>query len=278
MTTPDYADWQTHIAHADAIAATGVPLLSNATSLFAMTSLTPVPAGGSLVIPGGPFAINQIGYELSIEVLASAASLFPFCNLTLTWSDSVSGQTVAIDRYALAGANPTANPYMLTGPTKGDTVAVQVDNFDGTNTMGVLATMIQNSRVYVRDDMRNVSMQFVPGGSRGNYSLGAGVLLNTQVTVNAGASQSRNLGFYSGIVFVSFTGTAKYELEILGWNGEVNPTIGFPVFLEQVTTAGGGPIQGVCTLPRCFCQLSIINQDTVNGSFSGSVIISEQQP
>jgi hypothetical protein len=277
MTTVDYPDYQRHIANADAISVTGVPLLSMATSLFNVSVLTSVPAAGSLTIPGSPFSLNQIGYELFVKVLANAASTFPFGRLVLTWSDSVSGNTVWLDKWSLAGGNPSSAPYIGVGPTKGDQVSVTFFNDDPVNAMSIAMSMVQNSRVFVRDDLRNSSVQAIPNLTRGNYSIDAGILVNTIPNLGAGASANRVMAFYAGQVSLSMSATQPYSVAVLAYNGEVSLVLPSVVFAGAVVPAGGGQLQAAFSLPRCFCQISITNNGGAAANFTATVTVSEQQ-
>lgn len=278
MTSVDFADDQPHIAHANAIAVTGVPLLSLATSIFNVSTLTSIPAGGSLTIPGGPFTINQIGYELFVKVLANAAAAFPFVRVVLTWSDSVSGNVVSTVKGSLSAGSPTSQTVQGTGPTAGDTLSVTVFNDDTTVAVQVAMSMVQNSRVYVRDDWRNGPMQPIPNLTRGNYSLDSGVLVNVTTTTNAGITAARTIGLYAGLVSVTFSGTQAYQLQIQAHNGEVSTLIPTIVFETIVAPAAGGLVQLTAQLPRCVSELVWTNNGGAAGSFTGTVCLGEQQP
>jgi hypothetical protein len=278
MTSPDFADDQPHIAHANAIAVTGVPLLSLATSLLNITTQQSVGPASGLILTVPALSLNQIGYEVSVGVQANAASAFPLTRFVLTWSDSVSGNTVAQDTWVLAGGSGVPQTYVGTGPTKGDTVTIEVFNDDPTNAMLVTMSMVENSRVYVRDDWRNLSTQTVPGATKTNYSLGAGILGNPITATNAGLTAARYLGLYAGLVSITFSGSQPYQLQIQHSNGEISllaPTI---VYEAIVAPAGGGLIQATAGLPRGFCQLVWTNNGGAAGSFTGTVTIGEQQP
>jgi len=278
MTSPDFADDQPHIAHANAIAVTGVPLLSLATSMFNITTLQSVPAASGLIVGSGAFSLNQIGYEVSVQVEANAASAFPLGRMVLTWTDSVSGNTVAQDTWVLAGGSGVTQTYLGTGPTKGDTVTVEFFNDDPTNAMLIAMSMVQNSRVYVRDDWRNLTTVTVPGAIKTNYSLGAGILGNPITTTNAGLTAARYLGLYAGLVAITFSGTQAYQLQIQHSNGELSLLVPTIVFEINVPAAGGGLVQATASLPRGFCQIVWTNNGAAVGSFTGTVTVAEQQP
>jgi hypothetical protein len=215
---------------------------------------------------------------VSVSVQAVAASNFPFGRMVLTWSDSISGNTVALDTWVLAGGSGVAQQYIGTGPTKGDTLTIEFFNDDPVNAMQVAMSVVENSRVFVRDDWRNLSTLTVPSVIKTNYSLGAGILGNPITTTNAGLTAARYLGLYAGLVAVTFSGTQPYQLQIQHSNGEISTLVPTIVFETQVTAAAGGLVQATASLPRGFCQLVWTNNGAAVGSFTGTVTVAEQQP
>lgn len=274
----DYPDYGTPQAHANAIAATGAPLLALATSIFKMANPATVAVNTTFTVPGGPFAISQIGYEMFVQIEANPASIAPFGDLTLTWSDSISGNVVAVETYALAAASDAFQQFSGTGPSKGDTLAVTFHNYDLTQTMQFQMSMVQNSRVYVRDDLRQITNHTVPIVASGVYDQAAGILLAMDPTINAGASQSRLIAFYSGQVGLFLFGPLAFTASIAMEDGALGGLAGNNLWQGSIAAAGGGVIYQQITLPRLQCILTITNNGASNLAFQGVIALSEQLP
>lgn len=272
----DYPDYQTPQAHANAIAVTGVPLLSLATSLFSMGASQSVASGATFTVPGGPFTVNQIGYEFFLQVEGNAASILPVGLLTLTWSDSVSGNVVAVDHYSVLGANAAFQQFTCTGPTKGDTLAVTFHNYDAGQAQLFQMSMVENSRVFVRDDMRQLTTIAPPLIAVGAYDQQAGILLAMNPTIAAGATAARLLAFYSGLVNVYAFGPLAYRVNIAMEDGALGALGGNNLWAQSVTAAAGGDLYQAVALPRMQCILSVQNNGTVSQPFQCVVTISEQ--
>lgn len=272
----DYPDYQTPQAHANAIAITGVPLLSLATSLFSMGAAQSVASGADFTVPGGPFTVNQIGYEFFLQVSGDAASLLPVGLLSLTWSDSVSGNVVAVDHYSVIGGSAAFQRFSCTGPTKGDTLAVKFHNYDATQAQQFQMSMVENSRVFVRDDLRQITTVAVPLISNGVYDQQAGILLATNPTIGAGATVARLIAFYSGLVNVYAFGPLAYRVNIAMEDGALGTLGGNNLWAASVLAAGGGDLYQPVALPRMQCVLSIQNNGTISQPFQCVIAISEQ--
>ena len=272
----DYADYQTPQAHANAIATTGVPLLALATSLFNMGAAQSVASGATFTVPGGPFTVNQIGYELFVQVEGNAASILPVGLLTLTWSDSVSGNVVAVDHYSMLGANAAFQQFSGTGPTKGDTLVVTFHNYDATQAQLFQMSMVENSRVFVRDDLRQITTLAVPLIASGAYDQQAGVILATNPTIGAGASISRLLAFYSGQVNLYAFGPLPFRVSIAMEDGALGSLGGNNLWAQSVPAAGGGDLYQVIALPRMQCILTLTNNGGASQPFQCVIVISEQ--
>lgn len=151
----DYADWQEPQAHATAISTTGVPLLTGSTLLFQQLSHVIGGHGttGSLFLP-----VTQIGYDFAISVNVSAAATEPFVLVNMKWFDSVTGISTGSDSFICPGADGSTSWLTIgAGPTKGDQCIITITNQDGNNTT-VSYTLLENSRVYARDDWHWVNI------------------------------------------------------------------------------------------------------------------------
>lgn len=145
----DYPDWSPHVAHADQIAATGVPLLTKSTRLYQQAFIN---VGPGATASTGQLSVSQIGYEVVINTQAGTPSTSPFCRVSLTWTDSTTGATVATDTYIVPmAASPGLFPVVGRGPTKADELTLTVKNLDTVTAPSVSVIVLQNSRVYPAD-------------------------------------------------------------------------------------------------------------------------------
>lgn len=146
----DTPDWAPHVAQAEQIAATGVPLL-NLSGLLANLPVFAVAPG----LSGGPptVAIAQPGYEVHVKVTGSAAATVPFVQVTLTWTDPNTGFPMGKDVYYMPVAELGFSWVMYgRGPTKAGELSVKVANLDPAQNVTAGVAILQNSRVYLRDE------------------------------------------------------------------------------------------------------------------------------
>jgi hypothetical protein len=205
--TADFPDFQVPQAHADAIATTGAPLLTLATLVDSQTGKV-ITAGNVFPGPGKP--ISQIGYEIQVQVTANSASTVPYAVVALTWVDSGTGITVGSDTWTVPGSS-NATPFMVLGkgPSKADKVSVTVTNLDPANSITISYVLIQNSRVYPKDDWRwynnNNRLTAVPAATLPTLPPDESVLgLVDNVTILASSQDTFLFGMYNGPVTVSY--------------------------------------------------------------------------
>lgn len=180
----DYPDYSGHVAHADQIAATGVPLLTKSTLLYRQAIVN---LGAGQSASTGVLPVSQIGYEVLVSAQTGAASANPFARVALQWTDSTTEFIVATDTFVMPMATDAGGFTVIgRGPTKADELNITVTNFDTTTAPVIALTALANSRVYPADQWRWAGTadagRTVPG-----YALAA---LNPDETV---------LGFVGGI-------------------------------------------------------------------------------
>lgn len=257
--TADWPDWNDSQHKADAIAATGVPLLSGANNLLHVGN-TIVAAGGTGT--QGPFAITQIGYEIFVSIGCNVVSNSPFFTVQLTWSDSVSGRTVSVEQWDLAAVSGGAfQQYVGTGPTKGDTLNILVTNTDTANSMTYVMSFTQNSRVYSRDDWRQITTHTPPGFTNANMSAGALMLASTGASVAANGTNIRLISLYAGECFLSISNGAQGLTFTI--TEIADPTVGLGsaggvVYSNSVVANGN--LNAIIHLPRSICAMALTNQ------------------
>lgn len=161
----DYPDYQTPQAHANAISATGVPLLSLA-NVISQAAAQNINAG--VVFQTGVKSVLQPSYEMTIETKAASAITLPFVKVTLQWFDAVSGDLLDHDDFWMPFSNPGYGPLtLLRGTSKGTRVNLQIFNPSPNPAVSVNYALLQSSRVFTRDvchwDNQGYAGNLVPG-------------------------------------------------------------------------------------------------------------------
>jgi hypothetical protein len=255
------------------IATTGVPLLSKPT-------IVGQPAGtigaSATVTPISSQPVSQTGYEIAVSLQVSAAATDPGVLATLTWTDSVSGQTVASEQWILGAASAAAQLYCGTGPTKGDTLTITLQNLDPAQSVTYSLSLTQNSRLYVRDDWRQLTNNAVPGQTvNASANPAANLLLSVSTNVAASTAISRLIPLYAGRVTFNFQGgNAGSQLEILTAFGAA----AFAIYTSPLTTIATQEDQVQVDLPREQCVASIFNGAGGLQPMVVTAVISEQLP
>jgi hypothetical protein len=152
------------------IAATGVPLLSNATQVANDTSGHVIAAGATLTL--GPYTnFTQHSYAAFLAFTAAASSTFPFYTVTTLWTDTTGNQIMHVDSFWTIAALASGLWTVGLGPISGQSLQIIITNND---TVAVTLTALylsQNSRVLTGDQWSNAwngaSMPAVPGFSVG---------------------------------------------------------------------------------------------------------------
>ena len=257
--TADWPDYNDSQHKADAISVTGVPLLSGAQNLLN--------AGNTVLLAGtsgsqGPFGITKIGYEIFFSVNCNNVSNSPFFTVTMTWSDTASNRVVSVEQWDVcASAGGTFQQYCGTGPTKGDTLSITVTNTDTVNSMTYVMAFTQNSRVYTRDDWRQLSTHTPPGFTNAAMSPGALMLASTGASIAAGGTNIRLISLYAGEASLSISNGAQGLTFTI--TEIADPTIGLGSqggLVYTNTVAANGNLNSQIQLPRSVCAMALTNQ------------------
>jgi hypothetical protein len=260
------------------IAVAGVPLLTKSTAVDTDT-VGAVAAGGT--VTRGPFTIGQIGYEISISVKDNAPGTVPLFRADLTWTDSVSGTTVATERWQFAvGANTASSQTIIgTGPTKGDTLSIVFTNLDTAGAAVAFSYAInENSRVYTRDDWRQMTTAAVTGFTNGNSDQAGNFLVNTSPSVPNGTTLSRIIPLYAGkVTFCFVCNSQPMTLSINSLDQSIAAGIGGTQIYQRLVAATT-VINDFCTLPRSPCFVSFDNTGAAAGSVTFSLVVDEYLP
>jgi hypothetical protein len=251
------------------ISTAGVPLLTKSSPLYDSTS-TPILTTATLT--SGTLTVSQIGYEVLVTMVEAAGGGTPLnmMDLVFTWSDSTSGQVITNETWKIA-AGALANTHQLrgTGPTKGDRLVITVKNND-TVTVNVRIIMVQNSRIYVKDDLRTWAMPALNGinlpqfdltnnviGHRFINTLGAGAIDNVVCPLVAGRAK---LHWDSASLAADCEITFRIENPFLDNAG--NKPFSYDAF-----TSGNGNGNDYVTLPR-----SQVRVDIKNGNAAAKIV------
>lgn len=209
----DYPDYSEHVANADQIANTGVPLLTMSQTL--LKSGTQVIAASGLYNPA-LMTVTQPSVEILMHAQFASGTAVPFIQGQLAWIDSPSAIGVETDIFYAPGA-VTAPGWasIFKGPTKGSQLDLLLNNLDSVNSATVDILILQNSRTYTDEVFRGINavntgrtvpgftMPVLPGdndilGIVANQAIGAGAslpflfsphkgLVNVGIEMNAGA-------------------------------------------------------------------------------------------
>lgn len=205
----------------------------------------------------GPFSLQQIGWELAISLNAISSNGSPF-RIKLTWSDSGTGLVTDIDSvFIYPGTAALPHVCRFTGRTKGDTVNILFDNTQTAVTANITWALLQNSRVYGREEGKTLSWTAPPGISPPSFDVTAGQVCVSAPTIAGSGSQQRFLPLYIGDVWLhadTASLTSDFELFVTD-----NITNGLPI-LHEFTNAKG-TIDLYMTLPNGQASITMINNN-----------------
>lgn len=274
--TPDSPDWAPHVALADQISATGVPLLRATNNLGTAVSTTV--AGGQQVTLVGPVAVTQPGYEICVQVsIPAGTGTLPFIRMTVTWTDSVSGLTLGFRNYYMTSGNGPGNvlTYYVTGPCHGDQVQVFVTNIDPAATATLQWTVNQTSHLYQHDQLiqPGYAATAPQGFTNPAGDPSTGVLMVATPTIAAATTTSRLLAARSGKALLcvdNFTGTNAMWCKLTDPDSLYSSqgAVSAPV----LSLAAGAVANTEVTLPYGPMLLQMRNQGA-SGSISPGIVI-----
>jgi hypothetical protein len=257
----------------------------NKSTVITTQPLQNIAGGGGVTIQFGPFPISQQAYEIAFELQSNnAAPTNPFCTFDMQWSDSVSGNVVARERWMMGQqANGSFAVYFGTGPTKGDTLLVTITNQSTSQCILGFFSLVQNSRSLLRDDWRQNTIPNTFGYTSGTYEQHAGILLSTSPSITHGSFATRLLPLYCGTVQVNFTpvgvNPGHFTINDEGANATSAGLTGQTIYnspTQGTGTTGGNAINPIVTLPRAQCSITMFNDSsTTTGNVSAFVTIQE---
>lgn len=257
--------------------ATGIFQVIQETEIFQNNNGNPQNIASGATTTFGPFQITQAGYAIAFGLSTQAAATHPFVTFDMQWSSSATGQRVARERWMPASGNIQTQSYYGTGPTKGDTLQVQVSNQDNHAVSLDFFSILGDSRQYNRDDWRQDTQPNSVGFTAGTYEQAAGILMATSPTVGATSNTKRLLPLYSGLVFVNFipAGTNNGHFTIND-EGAMNTSAGLAAQTLFQSNSNNNPQNLSCVLPRSVCSITLFNDGSSSGSLSAQVTVQEQ--
>jgi len=154
---PDFPDYSPHVATANQVAATGVPLLAKSQNVLFTQ--------GQVIGPNGTYAsgnktVTQTGFECVVITKIPNTATVPFVLVRLAWVDSSSSQIVA-ETIWIQPCSTVAPGWqcMARGPSKADLVQVTVQNWDSAQSVTATVCVLSNSRIYPGDVLVNDTFQ-----------------------------------------------------------------------------------------------------------------------
>jgi hypothetical protein len=244
------------------IAVAGVPLLSANDSVIS--------SSGSIAVSGtftsAVTAIPQIGYEVFVELNASVLETgSAISTVTMTWTDPSTGLVIDVDQFFIApGVTPGQCLVVGSGPTKAGNVQVKIANGGALGAMTYQFQMLQNSRVYSREDWHSLSATGNPLIAATNSSVASGLIASSSISIVNGTTVNRLLPLYAGEVqfcIIPPAQTGQVGIQTLDQNAPVANLIA----LEQLVAST--PLNFTHALSRAQCQLNIKNTGAATGTF-----------
>lgn len=270
MTAADFPDYDLPQGNANAIASTGVPLLTGINSLGSGTLTLPVNTSEPLLTA----PISQIGYDAQISV--SSLNGPTYLNVTVNWNDSGAGGALVEQQNYWIVAGPSADPHVvsLSGPSRGDTINVNVFGYNNTITIGF--SFAQTSRVYPKHDMRTLGTFFGQGVTvTDGQDVPGQILAYAQHTVPlSGGTYVVWLPLYTGRVTVKLhTASGANDLQAT-IASTADQLVAQTVFDAETNSQGSATITDVY-LPRAQCQLTLTNNNAAGKFCTCLITISE---
>jgi hypothetical protein len=253
------------------IALSGVSLLSNPSIIINQTIV--VPANGVTTL--GPFAINQIGYNVGfvLTVNSGGSGLILVEN---KWTDQISGLTVGDEAFSFMGA-ATGQSYIGSGPTKGNMVSMTVTNPDIAFSITLKIVMIQNGRIYARDDWRQQSFATNPlyQNATGYNEQGNILFYAKPPGINAASSWVRYCPLYAGRISLRAASDGSQTGQIVVTALDAKLTGNAIILYEDVIPASNNDISASFSLPRSPSVVTVFNTGAANSIFECTITIDE---
>lgn len=254
----DYPDWTEPQAHADAIAATGAPLLTLVNGLT-NNIFQPV-AGGTDTVPN--FLFTQPGYEVFLSAFQIVGGAAGPLEIRMSWFDETGVWFIDEQVYWIwPGITSLSHELVGRGPVSGSILSMQFINHSTVAQYQINLNLFQRSHLYTRHDWRTISYtQTSSGGVLPVMDPLSQLICFRNVTIGAGLVDLVELPLYTGMVQVAGnTGSGTTDLTIqIRDSADINAEgIGNPFYIAKSDASGNFAF--TLPLPRYQCQFRMTN-------------------
>lgn len=273
--TADFPDYQVPQAHADRIAATGVPLLNLPRQVFNRQAAT-LAAGA--FFQTATAAISQPGYDVFFQVsenVAGAASAQ--VTVALNWFDSATNLAVQSEVYNIfiPAAGGGAHLVRGFGPTRGDQLNIVITNND-TQAITYSLVVTQNSRPALVGKWITHSTGTPTGITNANFDSETLVIAQSGPSVGAGSSLVRGCAFGVGRAHLRAScATQPFRVQVSAFDPAL---AGGSVVIASAgsTAAANGQSDVDFYLPRSQCQITLFNDGAAAAAVTAAITLEDQ--
>lgn len=199
------------------IAVTGTPLLHGVINRLNASG------AATIAVPAAGFAfplingISKPGYLLNISVRVSAAATVPFLQIQLNWKDSVTGLQTGNEHWYIPASSAGTILTIGKGPTKGDQLAINLQNLDPAQAMTVTLAVWETTHSIARDDWRSDQPLNVPGLTATTCDPFGGLIINQVGTLPANSSAFFLMPLYAGklSIYAAMNQTGKIQFNAM---------------------------------------------------------------
>jgi hypothetical protein len=261
---------------AEAIVDSGLPIFTSST----------VVASESIALQAenttesfGPFAINQIGYEIQAQASTPNGSDIVSIGIELTWSD---GGVVIEQEVFTWMAGSASQPHIIygRGPTKGNSLTISVITpvYNGP-TVNTNFTFLENSRTYLQSKWKTYNIGNPAGFSIGGVPMSSNVLTTTAPTVAKGGAQAmRLLALYTGTIqFMAFTSSLTSDANVELSNQTALTNLASIVIYASNTNGQGVINSGPIELGRDEYLLTLTNNNAASSEVISVLVVAVEQ-
>jgi hypothetical protein len=252
------------------IAVTGVPLLRLNSPIGSQSGVAlPI----TTVVTVGPFTMAQIGFYLYLSLTCNASATSPWAIVSLQWTDATTGFLMNEDTFVMPMA-VGGQKFAIFGQVFSNQLTIQVNPQD-TLVSSFDWQLIQTSQVHSVEPTilcEQLTKLATPGFPAPSSNMDAGLVMQTQIGVNASGNQSRLVPMYTGEVFsiVSEQGVGASNAVY-----KMTPAISLYAFnvanvVDGNNTIAGGivPYQSRLKFPRIPMLTNYANNGSVVANFT----------
>lgn len=251
----------------------GAPLLHGVRLVYQNTAIA-VPALGTF--NSGNITFTRPGYLIRMTVQMSGANgSMPSIRTQLSWRvNAQGGSFTSVETWYVAGGGSQTRRTNGRGPTKGDTLQIDLTNGDAGNSATIQIQVWETTQHIARDDWRGDNSVAGNNGQGAANDAMANIIAQEIVSINAGATMIHNLPLYAGQVdiWINQNTGAGSTFQVFP-AGDFNTGPALPLANIDWTAPPHG-LTGVI-LPRCWCQVQAFNGAGAVASLQYSIIALE---